>query len=561
MDPMTDDAPQAAPPDSGSDGQDAAHELPEAPSLPDASVPDSPEEQTRSQGLLAGLLLRGVGHGGVRKAGGLRQLVGGVLPVGPGIGRGGLGRVVGHRVHLPVPDPSGTNWGLRAALVGLARWWPAGVGLPALQPGSVRRERDAGPLGHRLHVIGQRLAQQLLRPAHRLLARQSRQARQHDRLAELHQHATTQSRYVVDALPRAPGAKERHGHHSRTRADGQPRRPGTGVGDVAATSTALREDADNSPALEHRERRCQCRSAVAPVNRDLPRRAEQPADRAPEQLDLDHDVRAPRAGTDHQWAIGEAEMVSGDDHRAGPRHPLGADDPGVPENPCHEAPQPATPARTDAARHLGTVRAHRRPASTRRTTVRTASTVSSNVRGEESTVTTPSAAVRNSTTVESWASRRTTWSRVAAMLAASATPCTSSARRASRASSLAVSRIRTSASGAITVVMSRPSATTPRPPLHPPVTSAAISRRCRPPRSARASRLVAIRLTTAEMAGSRIATARSVPPTWTVGAVGSRPISRSIAATANAAAWTSARSTPCSRHHQVAARYIAPVSR
>src|SRR5450756_1226591 len=56
MDPMTDDAPQAAPPDSGSDGQDAAHELPEAPSLPDASVPDSPEEQAREQALRAGLV-------------------------------------------------------------------------------------------------------------------------------------------------------------------------------------------------------------------------------------------------------------------------------------------------------------------------------------------------------------------------------------------------------------------------------------------------------------------------------------------------------------------------
>src|SRR5665647_3991705 len=124
MDPMTDDAPQAAPPDSGSDGQDAAHELPEAPSLPDASVPDSPEEQAREQALRAGLLLRGVGHGCVREAGGLRQLVGGVLPVGPGIGRGGLGRAVGHRVHLPVAAPSGTNCGLRAALVPLDTWWP-----------------------------------------------------------------------------------------------------------------------------------------------------------------------------------------------------------------------------------------------------------------------------------------------------------------------------------------------------------------------------------------------------------------------------------------------------
>src|SRR5665648_1169304 len=81
-------------------------------------------DKARPQGLLAGLLLRGVGHGCVRKARSLRQLWGGVRPVGPGLGRGRLGRVIGHGVHLPVPDPSGTNWGLQAALVGLARWSP-----------------------------------------------------------------------------------------------------------------------------------------------------------------------------------------------------------------------------------------------------------------------------------------------------------------------------------------------------------------------------------------------------------------------------------------------------
>ena len=71
------------------------------------------------------------------------------------------------------------------------------------------------------------------------------------------------------------------------------------------------------------------------------------------------------------------------------------------------------------------------------------------------------AAAMKSATVESRASRVTTWSRVASIALSSSVPCTSRARRARRACSDAVSSTRTSASGATTVVMSRPSTTMP----------------------------------------------------------------------------------------------------
>ena len=76
-------------------------------------------------------------------------------------------------------------------------------------------------------------------------------------------------------------------------------------------------------------------------------------------------------------------------------------------------------------------------------------------------------------------------------------PCTSSARRASRACSDAVSSTRTSASGATTVVMSRPSTTMPP-------SSAAISRAAGGPARRARPRLVATALTAAEIRGSRI---------------------------------------------------------
>ena len=70
---------------------------------------------------------------------------------------------------------------------------------------------------------------------------------------------------------------------------------------------------------------------------------------------------------------------------------------------------------------------------------------------------TPGAAVRKSTTVESWASRRCS----ASATHRASCPVSSALRRAARTAGAAVSRIRTGASGATTVVMSRPSTTTP----------------------------------------------------------------------------------------------------
>src|SRR6187402_3571069 len=60
---------------------------------------------------------------------------------------------------------------------------------------------------------------------------------------------------------------------------------------------------------------------------------------------------------------------------------------------------------------------------------------------------------------------------------------------------------------------------------------------------------------------SRIASPTSVPPTVTVGALGSTPMTSGIARTVSATAAASVSSTPDCRHHQVAARYMAPVSR
>ena len=87
----------------------------------------------------------------------------------------------------------------------------------------------------------------------------------------------------------------------------------------------------------------------------------------------------------------------------------------------------------------------------------TASTVWSKSSSVESTVVTPSAAVMKSTTFASAASRR----RICSPTSAVDEPTSSAERRAARTPSSAVSRMRTGASGATTVVMSRPSTTMP----------------------------------------------------------------------------------------------------
>ena len=184
-----------------------------------------------------------------------------------------------------------------------------------------------------------------------------------------------------------------------------------------------------------------------------------------------------------------------------------------------------------------------------------ASTVSSRVRCDESTTVTPSPASGE---------RRRRWSPTRRgrprgrgsprSPSASSLPCTSSARRASRAASDAVSSTLTSASGATTVVMSRPSTTMP--PVGgelalPPHQLGAHARgwwRRRSPRPR--CRGVADRL--------------GDVPTVDGDVLGSRGRCRARAAAhgpARRPAAGSARSTPATSAHQVSARYMAPVSR
>ena len=135
-----------------------------------------------------------------------------------------------------------------------------------------------------------------------------------------------------------------------------------------------------------------------------------------------------------------------------------------------------------------------------RTTPRTAATVWLKSRSVESTTVTPGAAVRKSTTWESEASRRCSAS------ATDAASCvvSSALRRAARTSGAAVRRIRTGASGATTVVMSRPSTTTPGRP------DAATSARKSALTDLRIGATRATPLTASVTRGSRIASVTSV---------------------------------------------------
>ena len=121
--------------------------------------------------------------------------------------------------------------------------------------------------------------------------------------------------------------------------------------------------------------------------------------------------------------------------------------------------------------------------------------------------------------------------------------------------------MRTCASGATTVVMSRPSATMPRPSLEPPFASTSINPRWRSRSTALTGRFVATADTAVAISVLRMAAVTSVCPTRTAGLAGSITISSGMVATASATASASASGTPWSRHHHVAARYIAPVSR
>src|SRR5690606_32765336 len=236
-----------------------------------------------------------------------------------------------------------------------------------------------------------------------------------------------------------------------------------------------------------------------PVHRDLPGPRHEESDRGVEELLLDEDVAAPRQRTVQQRAVDDAGVVRGHDGRAGGRQMARTVYTGVRPHVVEEPSHTAGPCRAPAVDVLGadtlaTARlGHRRPSWVEVITDSTAATVSSMPRALESMVTTPSAAVWNEETVESSASRRRASSRGAARAVSSAAPCRSRARRASRACSSATSRMRTSASGATTVVMSRPSATTPG----PAATAVAMRSRWRRLSSVRTSRLVATLDTTA----------------------------------------------------------------
>ncbi|CAI7644857.1 unnamed protein product [Penicillium discolor] len=157
----------------------------------------------------------------------------------------------------------------------------------------------------------------------------------------------------------------------------------------------------------------------------------------------------------------------------------------------------------------------------------------------ESTTSTPSAALRKSTTALSEASRLCR----ASATAAAFSPASSPARRAARTSGAAVSRMRTGASGATTVVMSRPSTTTAG------YGASATSARKSSLTWVRTSGTRATPLTAPDTRGSRIASVTSTSPTRTVRSSGSSPRrtgkSAAAARTASASSVSAPRSSTC----------------
>ena len=178
---------------------------------------------------------------------------------------------------------------------------------------------------------------------------------------------------------------------------------------------------------------------------------------------------------------------------------------------------------------------------------------------------TPSAALRKLVTLESALSRAAT-SSAPTPSAAPACPV----RRAWRTSSRAVSSTRTSASGATTVVMSRPSATMPRPSENESeASSRAIVARWAAISRWRTGMMFDTFETWVDTSVERIASLMSSPSHSTRGSSGSTVMSKwspvknspTVSVTSRSSTSCASRSTPRFRHHQAQARYIAPVSR
>ncbi|CAB4633975.1 unannotated protein [freshwater metagenome] len=173
-----------------------------------------------------------------------------------------------------------------------------------------------------------------------------------------------------------------------------------------------------------------------------------------------------------------------------------------------------------------------------------AETVSEKLMSDESTTVTPGAAVKKSTTFESLASR----SRTDAVVSARSRPATSPALLAILTSSRAVKRIRDVASGKTTVVMSRPSATTPA------KSEWAANSRAEFFIHSRTRRFCATALTERLMSGSRMYAVTSTSPTATRSRTGSSEIEYGNASSIPAMASSSERSMSRSRAHHVSAR-------
>ena len=133
----------------------------------------------------------------------------------------------------------------------------------------------------------------------------------------------------------------------------------------------------------------------------------------------------------------------------------------------------------------------------------------------------------------------------------------SALRRSALASSLAVRNTFTTACGATTVPMSRPSATIPSP------AAQALARMacCRATRCALTSGTEATALTALETSLVRIRPVTSVPSTLTAGLAGSVVTSITGRLALRATVAGSRKSSFWLISHQVSARYIAPVSR